>query len=426
MFARGVHQRRWLRGLFVCVVVLLLGIGYGGGDGSKVASAAGASTNEGGAQATKADLNAALKKSFKESDAPGVVAAVQTPRYTWVRALGVRNRTTKKPMTPEVHHRIGSVTKTFTATLLLKAADKGLLSLDDTIDQYIKGVPNGDEITLRQMSNMTSGIASYTENEQWQKEFLSDPRRVWKPKELARIGIKDSPLFEPGTAWFYSNTNYVLLGLVLEQVTDKPIGKLYQKEIIKPLHLEETSFPGADSALPKPHAHGYTLQGKSSGQKPTDSTRWSPSTAWTAGAMISTVDDLLVYGRALGTGKGLLPPQTQKERLHSFVSDVPPLNQPPLKGDLAYGIGLGKDHGWVGHNGEIPGYNTYLFYHPDLDAVVVVEVNSDISSGKCPKGVPIMKEWPRAIPCEVPADTIFEALAKALGKPAPSPPETSP
>ena len=119
MLARGVHQRRWLRGLFVCVVVLLLGIAYGGGDGSKGASAAEARTNGGGAQATKADLNAALKKSFKESDAPGVVAAVQTPEYTWVRALGVRNRTTKKPMTPEVHHRIGSITKTFTATLLL-------------------------------------------------------------------------------------------------------------------------------------------------------------------------------------------------------------------------------------------------------------------------------------------------------------------
>jgi len=141
--------------------------------------------------------------------------------------------------------------------------------------------------------------------------------------------------------------------------------------------------------------------------------------------MISTVDDLLVYGRALGTGKGLLSPKEQKERLDSFVDDVPPLNQPPLKGDLAYGIGLGKDHGWVGHNGEIPGYNTYLFYHPDLDAVVVVEVNSDISSGKCPKGVPIMKEWPRSVPCELPADRIFEALAEALGKPSPSPPESS-
>jgi D-alanyl-D-alanine carboxypeptidase len=257
------------------------------------------------------------------------------------------------------------------------------------------------------------------------KEWSSDPTKVWKPEDLARFGIKESPLFKPGTEWFYSNTNYVLLGLVLQQVTGKPIEQLYEEEIIRPLHLTETSFPGTSSAIPEPYDHGYTLQGKSSGSKPTDSTHWSPSEAWTAGEMISTVNDLLVYGRALGTGKGLLSPQMQKERLDSFVDDVPPLNQPPLKGDLAYGIGLGKDHGWVGHNGEIPGYNTYLFYHPDLDAVVVVLVNSDYSSGKCPKDVPIMKEWPRTVPCELPADRIFEALAEALGKPSPSPPETS-
>ena len=205
-------------------------------------------------------------------------------------------------------------------------------------------------------------------------------------------------------------------------MTGKPISQLYQKEIIGPLHLRETSFPGTDSSLPEPYDHGYTLQGKSSGEKPIDSTDWSPSEAWAAGEMISTVGDLLVYGRALGTGKGLLSPKQQSVRLDSFVSDVPPLSQPPLKGDLAYGIGLGKDHRWIGHNGEIPGYNTYLFYHPGLDAVVV-EVNSDISSGKCPNSVPIMKEWPRSVSCELPADRIFEALAEALGKPAPSPPE---
>ena len=423
MFVQNVHQSMWKAVLLLIGSVLLLGSGCGGGDGSKGNSSAGTHSNKGGEQATKADLDAALKKSFKESDAPGVVAAVQTPDYTWVQTMGVADRASGKPMTPEMHHRIGSVTKTFTATLLLKAADEGLLSLDDKIDQYIKGVPNGDEITLRQMSDMTSGIASYTEYKQWVKEWSSDPTRVWKPEELAKFGLKESPLFKPGKEWFYSNTNYVLLGLVLQQVTGKPIEQLYEEEIIGPLHLTETSFPGTSSAIPEPYDHGYTLQGESSGQKPIDSTHWSPSEAWTAGEMISTVEDLLVYGRALGTGKGLLSPQTQSERLDSFVSDVPPLNQPPLKGELEYGIGIGKDHGWVGHNGEIPGYNTYLFYHPDLDAVVVVLVNSDISSGKCPKDVPIMKEWPRTVPCELPADRIFEALAEALGKPSPSPPE---
>ena len=397
----------------------------GSGGGQEDDSAAHTTTAGGGGQQAPEDaLDAALKKSFEESGAPGVVAAVQTPDYMWIRALGVADRSSEEPMTPDVHHRTGSVTKTFTATLLLKAADEELLSLDDTIDQYVKGVPNGDKITLRQMANMTSGIANYTENEQWDNEQTSDPQRVWKPEELAQAGIKDSPKFDPGTEWHYSNTNYVLLGLVLEQVTGKPIGELYREQIIEPLGLKNTSFPDqADSSIPEPHAQGYTLQGQSSGDKPIDSTDWSPSEAWTAGSMISTVEDLLVYGRALGTGKGLLPPEQQSERLDSFDSDVPPLNQPPLKGDLAYGIGLGKDHGCVGHNGEIPGFNTYLFYHPELDAVVAVEVNSDIPSGNCPKGVPIMKEWSRSVPCELPATRIFEALADALGKPAPSPPE---
>jgi D-alanyl-D-alanine carboxypeptidase len=423
MHAQDMRQRVWKLGIFMTGLVLLLGIGCSGG-GSKEDSAAGQDSAGGEEQASNADLAAALKKSFRESDAPGVVAAVQTPQYTWVGTLGVADRASGESMTPEVHQRIGSVTKTFTATLLLQAEDEGLLSLDDTIDQYIKGIPNGDKITLRQMADMTSGIASYTEDKQWGEEAFADQRRSWKPEELAQIGIEDSPLFDPGTEWFYSNTNYVLLGLVLEQVTGKPIGDLYREQIIEPLGLKNTSFPDqADSSIPDPHAQGYTLQVKSSGDKPIDSTDWSPSEAWTAGSMISTVEDLLVYGRALGTGKGLLSPEQQSERLDSFVSDVPPLNQPPLKGDLAYGIGLGKDHGWIGHNGEIPGFNTYLFYHPELDAVVAVEVNSDISSGKCPKDVPTMSELPQSVPCELPADRIFEALAGALGKPAPSPPE---
>jgi len=343
---------------------------------------------------------------------------VQTPQYTWVGTLGVADRTSEEPMMPDVHQRIGSVTKTFTATLLLQAEAEGLLSLDDTIDQYVEGVPNGDEITLRQMADMTSGIASYTEDEQWQKEVLADPRRSWKPKELAQVGIKDSPLFDPGTKWHYSNTNYVLLGLVLEQVTGKPIGDLYSEQIIEPLGLKNTSFPEpTDSSIPDPHAQGYTLQGQSDGE-PADATDWNPSWAWTAGGMISTVEDLLVYGRALGTGKGLLSPETQSERLDSFVSDVPPLSQPPLNGKLGYGIGLANDNGWIGHDGELPGYNTFIFYHPEIDAVVAVEVNSDIPSGDCPPDKPTMTDGPRGIPCDDPADRIFRALAEALGKPA--------
>src|SRR5215203_1878228 len=228
MPAQNTYQRVWKVGIFVTGLVILLGIRCGGGDGRKGDSAAGTHTNGGGEQASTADLDAALEKSFRESDAPGVVAAVQTPQYTWVRALGVADRTSQEPMTPEVHHRIGSITKMFTGTLLLQAEDEGLLSLDDTIDRYVEGVPNGDKITLRQMADMTSGIASYTEDEQWQDEQVfplrpgrssRSPYQAWKPEELAQVGIEDSPLFDPGTEFHYSDTNTVLLGLILEQVT---------------------------------------------------------------------------------------------------------------------------------------------------------------------------------------------------------------
>src|SRR3712207_4935397 len=132
-FACGMH-RRWLLGLFVSALATLLVSSCGGGGGSQEDSAADTTAAGGGEQASEAALDAALEKSFQESDAPGVVAAVQTPAFTWIRALGVADRTSEEPMTPGVHHRIGSVTKTFTISLLLQAAAEGLLSLDDTID----------------------------------------------------------------------------------------------------------------------------------------------------------------------------------------------------------------------------------------------------------------------------------------------------
>jgi D-alanyl-D-alanine carboxypeptidase len=236
-------------------LVLLLVSGCGGQEEQEQAEEEQASEED--ALLSQDALNAALEQSFEESGAPGVVAAVQTPEDTWVGTLGVADLSSEEPMSPDMHQRIGSVNKTFTVSLLLQAAAKELLSLDDTIEQYVEDVPNGDEITLRQMANMTSGIASYTFNEQWQEALFSDPQRIWRPEELVQFGIADSPTFDPGTEFQYSNTNTVLLGLVLEQVSGKPIGDLYREGIIEPLGLRGTSFPNAaDSSLPDPHAQG--------------------------------------------------------------------------------------------------------------------------------------------------------------------------
>jgi D-alanyl-D-alanine carboxypeptidase len=138
--------------------------------------------------------------------------------------------------------------------------------------------------------------------------------------------------------------------------------------------------------------------------------------------MISTVEDQLVYGRALGTGEGLLSAEQQAERLDSFVSEQPPLNQPPLKDNLAYGSGLMNARGWIGHSGVLPGFSTYVFYNADLDAVVVVEVNSDIAPEDCPENnKPTLTDAPQGTPCQDPVSRINRALIEALGKPLPPP-----
>jgi D-alanyl-D-alanine carboxypeptidase len=423
LFTWGMQQRRLLVLVATALAAMLVSSCGGGGGSQEEDSAADTTSTENtqqatttgeGGQAPEDALNAALDQSFSESGAPGVVAAVQTPEYTWLETRGVADLSSEEPMTPDMYQRIGSVNKTFTVSLLLQAEADGLLSLDNTIDQYYEGIPNGDQITLRQMANMTSGIASYTFNEQWQNEFFSDPQRVWTPEELVQFAIDDSPAFDPGTDFQYCNTNTVLLGIVLEKVSGKPIGDLYREQIIEPLGLRETSFPNTDPSLPDPHAQGYTLQGQDDGEIG-NATNWNPSWGWTAGAMISTVDDLLVYGRALGTGEGLLPPEQQAERLNSFLGE----DLPPNSADRAYGLGIGREYGWLGHTGELPGYNTAVYYSPELDATVVVEVNSDIASGDCPEDKPTLTDGPEGIPCADPAVRIFRALTEALGQPVP-------
>jgi D-alanyl-D-alanine carboxypeptidase len=262
---------------------------------------------------------------------------------------------------------------------------------------------------------MTSGVASYTADPTFMEALYSDPERRWRPGELLEVGLRDSPQFSPGTAFQYSDSNYVLLGLVIRQVEGRPLRAVLRKRIIDPLRLTQTSWPGGSAALPKPHARGYTLQGQSS-DKPANATNWNPSYAWAAGEMISTVRDLLVYGRAFGTGKGLLRPKRQRERLHSFNPKIP-----PESATLSYGIGLVDDRGWIGHTGQVPGYTTAVYYHPDIDTTVVVEANSDIVSGSCP-GQQTLIDDPITRSCAIPADRIMGAVAASLRHPYQLPP----
>jgi D-alanyl-D-alanine carboxypeptidase len=359
-----------------------------------------------------AALDAALHRSFAQTGAPGAIAAVQTPQFTWIRAVGVADTATGQPMAAVMHTRIASVTKIFTITLLLQAAREGLLSLDDPISRYYPNIPNGDQITLRLLAIHRSGIADYLDNDQFTAQWKANPRRAWQPDELVGYGIEGSPTFPPGTDFHYSNTNTVLLGLVLQQVTGKPVGQLYRERILQPLGMDGTSFSGLDPSIPTPHPRGYTLYFQP-GTDPADATDWNPSVAWTAGGLTSTVQDLLTFGRAMGTGEGLLTPEDQAERLNSLLPD-------PTKPETSYGLGLMGYRDWIGHTGEIPGFTSTLFYNPDLHATVVVLANSNIASGACPPQLPTLASNRRDHPCDAPASVINAALADALGKPFPS------
>jgi D-alanyl-D-alanine carboxypeptidase len=340
---------------------------------------------------------------------------VQTPKGKWVKAIGIANERSNAPMRASMHQRIGSVTKTFIGALLMQLAGEHKLSLGDKVSKYIEGVPNGDTMTLRQVADMTSGVASYTADPAFTAALYSHPERRWRPRELLEVGLRHSPVFSPGTAFQYSDSNYVLLGLVIRKVEGRPLRAVLRKRIIDPLRLTQTSWPGRSTALPKPHARGFTLQGQSS-HAPVDATHWNPSYAWAAGEMISSVRDLLVYGRATATGKGLLRPEQQRERLHSFQPKLP-----PESATLSYGIGLVNDSGWIGHTGQVPGYTTAVYYRPDIDTTVVVEANSDIVSGSC-KGQQTLIDDPTTRPCAIPADRIMGAVAAGLRHPYQLPP----
>ncbi|HYO33018.1 MAG TPA: serine hydrolase domain-containing protein [Nocardioidaceae bacterium] len=348
-------------------------------------------------------LDRAAKAGLEQAATPGAVVGVRSPEGTWTKAYGFADPANLRRMKVGIHTRVGSVTKTFTGTLLLQLDQEGRLSLDDPISKYVAGVPNGDEVTLRHLANMTSGVASYTANAAFVDRLFANPRASFDADELIAIGLADSPMFAPGAMFYYSNTNFLLLGKVIEKVTGDRLGQVYRQRIFRPLGLDDTSWPGTSTALPGPYAKGFTLQGDTATpSRPANATHWNPSWGGAAGAIISNMPDLLTYGRALGTGQGLLRPGAQAERLQSFP------------GSSGYGLAMGCVDGWVGHTGELPGYNTTLFYDTTTDTTVVVQANSDIASGDCPQS-PTLADDPRRIVCSAPATRIFVALSKALG-----------
>ncbi|WP_285663676.1 serine hydrolase domain-containing protein [Actinorhabdospora filicis] len=303
-------------------------------------------------------------------------------------ASGVVELGRSRPAPVDGRFRIGSVTKTFTSTVALQLVGEGRISLDDSVERWLPGtVPNGGNITLRQLLNHTSGLYNYTDDTLVTPEqVVRDRYKRWTPRQLVTLATSRDPLFPPGTAWSYSNTNYVLIGLVIERVTGRSLGAEIDRRIVGPLGLWDTEVPGNSVWITGPHAHGYVQVDGA----PVDITAMNVSSSYAVGDIISTTRDLNTFYAALLGGRLLKPAQLAAMKTTAF--------------DSGYGLGLSKvalpcgAEIW-GHTGGIPGYLTFSFHQPETGryfslsattyAVVPdVALFNALTAAFCPAGTP--------------------------------------
>ena len=328
-------------------------------------------------------------KALAATDAPGAVVLARDGARTRTYAAGFGDLRRRTPMRVGDRFRIGSVTKSFAATVVLQLAGEGRLSLDDTVERWLPGaVPGGDAITLRRLLNHTSGLFDYLND--GDKTVLAPYLaghfgHVWTPQALVGVATSHPPNFAPGARWSYSNTGYILLGMVVQAVTGHPLSAELQTRIVAPLGLTGTSLPSSRDIAGR-HAHGYYRLGG----RLTDVTRVSPSYAGTAGAVVSTARDMAVFFRALLGGRLLAP-----DLLAQMQTTVP--MGPPGED---YGLGLWHtssfgfpvarsgctDRGW-GHDGDLAGYRSVAFASEDGRRQVVVLVNDDTLSRRAERAL---------------------------------------
>jgi len=322
----------------------------------------------GGPGAAAAGIEAQLAQIVDDGaardDVAGVIAAVRFGDGSeWVHTAGAADVETGAPIDEAMTWPIRSITKSFAITVLLQLVDEGVVSLDDTVDEYVAGVPGGDRVTLGQLALMSSGLPEYA-NEAFVDDFVDDTDRVFTDEELLAYTDGEESLFEPGAEHVYTNTNTLLLGMVLSDATGTPIAELISERLLVPLALDATSYAPEVSEVRDDVPTGHAPDGDGGlGTQPLTFGVFGAS-----GAMASTVEDLLDWGQVLGAGSEISA-ASHDERLGSAT----PLDGGPEYD--AYGLGIGELDGWWGHTGDGLGYTTLVMYDPDSATTVVILVN---------------------------------------------------
>ena len=314
-----------------------------------------------------------ITEQMEQMQVPGLVAIVETSDGdSYEVALGIADVETEEPMELSDHLRIGSITKTLTATVILQLAEEGKLALDDALAPYFPGVDTNGA-TIRQALNMTTGIPGYT-GDAFMREQAAEPQKVWTPDEIIAIVAGRPPTFAAGEGWEYSNTNYTMLGVIAEQVGGAPLGELIDERIFTPLDMTGCSVPAADdTSIPSPRSHGYQFgaywDGEGTPPPMLDVTDWNMSWGFGTGEAICTVADVLIWVRALASGE-LLDAATQAERLDWVSSGHPSVD---------YGLGIANLNGHIGHNGSIAGFQSQATVRESDGTAIVVLANLSVS-----------------------------------------------
>jgi D-alanyl-D-alanine carboxypeptidase len=307
--------------------------------------------------------------------APGAAARVRDGHSLKQATSGLADLRSGRRMRPGLNYRVGSLTKPFVATVVLQLVADGKLSLSDTVERWLPGIlAYGNQVTIRQLLNHTSGIPDNALEPLVILYTVPGGRaRAWTPRELVALIADQPPDFPPGTAWSYSNTGYVLAGMIVEAATGRTLGQELTRRIIRPLRLRDTVFPVNRPTIPGPNPRGYSLPLVDEAGPLLDFTVYNPSLAWGAGNLVSDLGDLVRFFRALLGGR-LLPARLLAEMTTPVDTGTP---------GFGYGLGLAvlqtpSGH-LIGHDGAIPGFLNNVWNTPDGRRQFAVMINEFIA-----------------------------------------------
>lgn len=303
-----------------------------------------------------------MQQLFRASSLNSMVYGVWIDgRPLAIGALG--NALTGVPATDNMHFRVGNVTESMDATLLFRYVDQRKVSLTDPVSTWFPGLAHARQVTLRMLATNTSGYQDYVTTKSFIHAFAADPYRQYSTIGLIRLGTDLPLLFRPGKSWAFSDTNYLLLGVILGKIAHEQLASALQQQIFSPLGMTQTHMPlNANAYMPPPVMHAYTSE-----RGPyEDSTFWTPSPFATNGSVYSTLSDLGKWAMALGTGSRISP---ASHKLQIGPSNV---GLGPLKANKYYGYGEIISNRWIIVNPQVYGYNGDVSYFPKKKIAVVV------------------------------------------------------